>query len=329
MAQLLPNFVCQSGLQGESMAKSLQNILFAGSVLALFTTAAEASPIIAGNSAAFGSGPIGTFDFGTGLPVGSFIPQGSVDCPGGSCNGRGLALTLDRFFYTELSGGFGATDSIRIAPYNGGLGGPDIGFFPNPVPNNGIQALAFGAAGLYVLTGYPASPSTVFILDGVTGAPVGGPIVLAGANSGMDGFTVMPDGTFVGNLGDAVNLYTHWAADGTNLGGNFQAEISPGNACGTATGIEIAPDGNSFYVMCNFNAYVQTDLDGDFIASISAPGGAWEDIAIQQPFDCTGRECVPDDEVPVPVPEPATLALFGSGVIGLAAVLRRRRRARA
>ncbi len=118
--------------------------------------AARADIFVSGNSAAFGNGPIATYNYTTGAFVGSFIPDGAF----GSNNGRGLAVTNNEFFYTELSNGFGATDRIRVAPFNGGLGGHDIGSFANPAPNTGIQDLAFGARGLYVLTGYPPAPTS-------------------------------------------------------------------------------------------------------------------------------------------------------------------------
>ena len=282
-------------------------------VLAVAVTAAQADVIVAANSAAFGNGPIGTFNFTTGLPVGSFIPTGAF----GSNNGRGLALTLDRYFYTELGdSGFGATDSIRIAPFNGGAGGADIGTFPNPAPGQGVQVLAFGKAGLYVVTGYPSSPPTVWILNGVTGATVGGPIALAGGNPAMDGFTVLPDGSFLGNLGDFTNSYQHWDAAGNKVGSPFSV---PG--CSSTTGVDIAPDGLSLYFMCNFNSFVHTDLTGLNVLGtpIQALGGAWEDIAIQQQFVCVGAQCNPVNKVPAP----ATLILLGIGALGFAAFRRR------
>src|SRR5712692_5173178 len=108
--------------------------LVAAGVLCFAVGARASDVIVSGNSAAFGNGPISTYDFTTGAFVGSFIPDGATI---NNANGRGLAVTENEFFYTELTGGFGATDFIRIAPYNGGAGGADIGSFPNPNPSTG------------------------------------------------------------------------------------------------------------------------------------------------------------------------------------------------
>jgi hypothetical protein len=76
--------------------------------------------------------------------------------------------------------------------------------------------------------------------------------------------------------------------------------------------------------MCNLNSFVHTDLTGlNVLGSINAPGGAWEDIAIQQQFTCVGSQCNAVDNVSVPVPAPATLILLSIGALGFAAFRRR------
>ncbi|HET8576981.1 MAG TPA: PEP-CTERM sorting domain-containing protein, partial [Methylomirabilota bacterium] len=139
------------------------------------------------------------------------------------------------------------------------------------------------------------------------------------ANSGMDGFTVLPDGSFIGNLGDAFNSYTHWDAAGNQVGPVFSV---PG--CSSSTGVDVAPDGLSLYFACNLSSIVQTDLTGlNVLASIPGIGpgaGSYEDLAIQQQFVCVGQQCVP---VNGGVPAPATLIMLGVGLLGVG-VLRRR-----
>lgn len=245
--------------------------------------------IIAANSAGFGDGPIVTYNYTTNTLLGSFVPDDAT-AGGDFKNGRGLALNANHFYYTELSAfGFGPTTQISIAPYNGGAGGSDTGSFPNPAPAEGISALVIRPEGLYALTGYPSDPPRVWLLDINTGAVIGGPITLAGAAADMDGFTVLPDGTFLGNLGDTSNIFTHWNAAGINTGGNFTV---PGTSF--VTGADLAPDGLSFYFSSKTgggvgNGFVQTDLLGNLISSIAIVGGGdWEDIAIQQDFSGGG-----------------------------------------
>jgi len=271
--------------------------------------AARADIFVSGNSAAFGNGPIATYNYTTGAFVGSFIPDGAF----GSNNGRGLAVTNNEFFYTELSNGFGATDRIRVAPFNGGLGGHDIGSFANPAPNTGIQDLAFGARGLYVLTGYPNGPSTIYILNPSTGAIITStPLQTAGST---DGFTVLNDGTYVANLQDGAgtNLYQHFDASGNPLGLPFAA----GGGATSSTGVDISVDGLSLFFATNFNSITNTDLNGNFISQISTRGEDFEDIGIQQNFT----------PPPPGTPELGTWAMMIIGFGGVGLQLRRRREA--
>jgi hypothetical protein len=265
--------------------------------------------IISANSAAFGNGPIVTFDYTTGTQIGSFVPDGAA----GAANGRGLAVTNNEFFYTELGGsGFNATDFIHIAPFNNGNGGHDIGMFANPNPNTGIQDLAFGAAGLYALTGYPDGPSVIFLLNPTTGAVISStPLQTSGST---DGFTVLNDGTFIANLADGAdtNLYQHFDASGNPIGSTFSV---PGGFT-SSTGVDIAPDGLSLYYATGFNSFTQTDLANNLLSSISAPGNLFEDIGIQQDFT----------PPPPGIPEPSTWAMIVAGFAGMGLLAHARRK---
>jgi hypothetical protein len=287
------------------------HLLAASAVVALIAgaTGANADVVISANSASFGAGPIVTYDYTTGTLMGSFVPDGAPP----NNNGRGLAVTNNEFFYTELGGGFGPTDFIHIAPFNNGNGGHDIGMFANPNPNTGIQDLAFGAKGLYALTGYPNGPSVVYLLNPTTGAVISStPLQSAGST---DGFTVLNDGTFIANLADGANtnLYQHFDASGNPIGATFSV---PGGFT-SSTGVDIAPDGMSLYYATGFNSFTQTDLNNNLLSSLSVSGNLFEDIGVQQNFT----------PPPPGVPEPATWGMMIMGFVGVGFMGYRRARA--
>src|SRR5262249_32743134 len=140
----------------------------AGSLFLVWGAAAHAQPLIAGNTSAFGCGPIYTNDYTLGTVVQSFIPTGAgpTPCPNppSNNNGRALAVGGEEIFYTELVDdstsppGFGPTDFIRVATFNSGAGSADTRALPNPRPGTGIQDLTFSNGTLYALTGYETDP---------------------------------------------------------------------------------------------------------------------------------------------------------------------------
>ena len=99
------------------------------------TTTNGSQGLIVGNNAAFGNGPIQTYDLATGALVNSFVPDGAT----ASANGRGVAVVGNEIFYTELSNSpsFGPSDGIHVAPFNNGAGGSDLRVLPNPAPTFG------------------------------------------------------------------------------------------------------------------------------------------------------------------------------------------------
>jgi hypothetical protein len=116
----------------------------------LLCATAQGTPI-SGNNA--GNSGIATTDFPTGPTVGFAPTVAPLD------NGRGVLVLGNKLYFTFLSGddGFGPTPSIRVAPFNGGAGGPDIpgAALTNPRPGCGVQDLAYHDGFIYALTGYP------------------------------------------------------------------------------------------------------------------------------------------------------------------------------
>jgi hypothetical protein len=237
------------------------------------TTCTKPAFKIVGNNAAFGGGPIQTYDFNTGALVNSFVPDGAtID----SNNGRAVLVVGNEVFYTELCcGGFGATDFIRVAPFNGGAGGADIRTLPNP-SSSGVQDLAFAGGALYALTGYNGGPLQVFKLDPTNGAVPGGPVPITGPGqeASADGFAILPNGNFLINLSDESCTYNQYdPTTGTATG--VTLTVPSATSC---TGV--ATDGTSLFFQTDFNSFTQTDLAGTFIDKTAVQSNTVEGISL-------------------------------------------------
>lgn len=256
-------------------------------VLGLRGAVAKAQPLITGNTAAFGGGPIETSNFTTGLVTQSFIPDAAKPplCPV-PChnNGRALAVGGTELFYTELTGpsGFGPSDGIHVAPYGdpAGNGGADTRVLPNPRPDSGIQAMTFSGGTLYVLTGYDNQVPIVYGLNLLTGAVLKGPITLTqpgGGNFSTDGFAVLPNGNFLMNQLHTSCIYNEYDKTSGNVVGP-ERTINVPNA-GQCTGVDT--DGTSLFFMTDFNSITRTDFDGNPNGFNFWNGQSGEDIFIE------------------------------------------------
>lgn len=246
----------------------------------VFASGAWASgPLIVGNNAAFGNGPIQTYDFsGGGSPVASFVPSGAS---GGGSNGRGVEVIGSEVFYTELSSGFGPTDAIRVAPYNGGAGGSDSRTIPNPNPFVGIQDLSASGGALYALTGYLSSALRVFKLDPTSGAVLAGPIsISAPASPQADGFVALPNGNFLVNNSTASCTYNQYDGSTGALVSGTTITVPGASSC---TGVDT--DGTSLFFATNHAGFTQTDLSGKLVAHQTTTRNSVEDISLIHQVD--------------------------------------------
>jgi len=248
--------------------------------LVLSAHAATASPLIVGNSEDFGTGPIETWDYSTDTQVAGFHPDGAMLS---TASGRGIAIEGDEIFYTQLVDGFGLTDVIRVAPFNGGFGGADIRTLPNPNPEYGIQALDFLDGSLFALTGLPSGPLVVFELNPTTGAVLDS-VGITGPNGNAGGFVVLPTGNFLINDEDSSPTYREYDAS-TGLATGFSITV-PGQAF--CRGVDRGSD-DSLYFVCGFNSFVKTDMSGNLLGSSSpeeSPAEVRDISVVNVPASC-------------------------------------------
>ena len=255
---------------------------------------AQAQPLISGNSAAFGCGPIYTSDFTLGTLTHQFYPDGAggTNCPTpvNQYNGRGVAIGGTEIFYTELDEihgpfpGFGPSEFIHVANFNGGAGSGDVRLLPHPRPGSGIQDLTFANSILYAMTGYDTQVPQVFGLNLSTGAVLSGPVSVGfPASHDSDGFAVLPNGNFLVNNGDTSCIYSQYnPSTGAFVAGSTMTV--PGNVA-QCTGVDT--DGTSLYFMADLNNIVRTDLNGNMngFAFFDGPDGELpiEDISVVHP----------------------------------------------
>ena len=236
------------------------------------STCNTAPNTIVGNNAAAGNGPIQTYDLSTGALVNSFVPDGA-QVPG--ANGRAVAVEGSEVFYSELSNGFGPSDGIHVAPFNGGAGGSDLRVLPNPDPTKGIQDLAFSNGNLYALTGYPDGTLQAWELNPISGTVIAGPVAIGSpAAADADGFIVLPGGNFLINDGDTSCTYREY--DSTTGQPTGQSIAVPGGS--TCTGVDT--DGSSLYFETNFDSFTKTDLSGNLIATTPVASNQVEDVSL-------------------------------------------------
>jgi hypothetical protein len=225
--------------------------------------------------------------------------------------------------------------------YSGGFGGP---YYQVNTTTLGLTPLSLSGSpqpllGLWAnqVTGHLISSSYSGLIDI---DPITGAVHVITATTGFDGVTVSPDGKTAyaelnGNIyaydiltGTLLQTYTGAAAhspDGTGVisGGTFDSYIVVNNNDGTVGLIDpLTSDYTTIATGGTRGDFVGPDLTNGtlFIASADAV----ERLAIAGGTIGGGPSTGGNGSVP----EPATIALFGAGIVGLGTMRRRRRKAK-